>query len=245
MQNPYISRCVLGVLPVLGASTAFGALAEYRFDSGSQGAIGTDPGIIAGQFEAASTLDDSNNGATGGTPSNYSSEHARLTANRVIGASGTPGTVTSSITDGEFFQFQLEATSGNQLNLTQLKFSTNYYGTDAAVFASYFVRSSLDNFNANLGVTTDPVFDGIFAHQLQASSSGFVERIINLGPEFQNILGPVTFHLYMFDNNNSASRWVAVDNVVIDGTVTAIPEPGVAAVFLSGGLLALLRRRNR
>ena len=67
------------------------------------------------------------------------------------------------------------------------------------------------------------------------------------GSEFQNLTVPVNFRLYVWGNQggSSGSAW-ALDSLAVNGTITAIPEPGSFALILVSGLtLVCLRRRLR
>lgn len=236
MKKPFLLiglNMVFAAIPCLQAAV----LLKYEFAGGSQTGSIVDPGVTAGSFGAGPNLVDLDNGASGGTL-DYTAGWARIAPSRVIGASATPGNETDSVTEGEYFTFTIGPNSGGTLNLETLVFSTAYYGTNApTVLASFFVRSSIDNFVINLGNTT-------FTSPLLTSAAFVGNTVTFTGASFQGLAGPVEFRIYLYDTNNASNRSIAIDDVTVNGTFIPVPEPASCAfVFASIGLALAGRRR--
>ena len=235
MKKPFLLiglNLVFAAIPCLQAAV----LLKYEFAGGSQAGSIVDPGVTAGTFGAGPNLVDLDNGASGGTL-DYTAGWARIAPSRVIGASATPGNETDSKAGEEYFTFTIGPNSGGTLNLETLVFSTAYYGTTASTEASFFVRSSIDNFVINLGNTT-------FTSPL-LTSAAFVEKTVTFtGASFQDLTGPVEFRIYLYDANNASNRSIAIDDVTVNGTFIPVPEPASCAfVFAAIGLAMTGRRR--
>ena len=75
------------------------------------------------------------------------------------------------------------------------------------------MRSSADNFAADIGITTTTL-------------TTFTGTNISLtGSDFQNVTGSLTFRVYVFDTADNGNRGELLDNIIVNGSVIAIPEP--------------------
>lgn len=235
MKKPFLLiglNMVFAAIPCLQAAV----LLKYEFTGGSQTGSVVDPGVTGGSFAAGPNLVDLDNGAAGGSL-DYTAGWARIAPSRVIGASATPGTETQSLDEGEYFTFTIGPNSGGTLNLETLVFSTAYYGTNApTALASFFVRSSVDDFAMNLGST--------FTNPLLTSASFVGNTVTFTGASFQDLAGPVEFRIYLYDTNNASNRSIAIDDVTVNGTFIPVPEPASCAfIFAALGLAMTGRRR--
>ena len=79
----------------------------------------------------------------------------------------------------------------------------------------------------------------------QPGNSGYS---INLsGPTYQNLTAPLTFRIYDYNpaNSGGAGPDDGFSNLLLTGTVTAVPEPTTLAILGIGGLALIgLRRRQ-
>lgn len=219
---PALALALAAASPFAGAAT----LAHYTFDGGSALSSDTDPLSVAGSF-AAST------GAL-----------SVGTGTAFIASNVTGADLSAAIAGGNWFGFSITPEPGAVLDLASLAFSTRYSGNDpvAAVSASWVLRSSLDGFATNLSP--------IFTETYQVEQGGVVStsRLVTLGDAFQSVGGTVEFRVYVYDNSGSSGRYVRIDNVVLTGTASAIPEPSAAAVLFGAVALcagAAMRRGSR
>jgi hypothetical protein len=149
-------------------------------------------------------------------------------------------------THGSYIEFTIEPEPGYQFSLdatSTIVGSTRAYGTTTNTAV---LRSSLDGYASNL----DTFVSG-------AGSGGWS---MDVGSGFANVSAPVTFRLYVCNTiNNTAYLWTfrpdesvasapqAHLDLIINGTVSAIPEPatlGLLGIGVVGGLW-LRRRRER
>jgi hypothetical protein len=211
-------------------------IASYPFAGASTASTDTEPNSTAGTF-------------TLGPASVGSSPAWGFTATNPGGSFGSafarshtvPNTEAAAVTNGSYFSFTVTPSGGYELDLTSLTFSTAY-GTDGTTLtgsttATFFVRTSLDGFAANVGSSF------VQNSENAASPLTFNSRSVDLtGPLFQNIAAIAEVRIYVFDGSTSQNRVPRVTNVVLNGEVPLIPEPSaLAALSMLGGLL--LRRR--
>ena len=149
------------------------------------------------------------------------------------------------INTAEYFEFQVSPNANEKLNLTKLDITASNESFSGGV-RRYWVRSDIagDNFTTNLANLNTGARNPAFAQ------NNFLTPFeVDLGgAEFQNVSSPLTFRIYMADDsqNLDTARWSGIDNVRINGTFAAIPEPSslsLLAVAASGGMC--LRRRKR
>lgn len=155
---------------------------------------------------------------------------------------GKIATIEASVLNNEFGQFEVTVTPGMQLNLSSLGIGMQLTrGADNESFTVH-LRSSLDNFASDIDVATlmgdsgVNVIDGFGTFDLSDAA-------------FQGLTGSVTFRLYMVTNISSrkseGSQYIRITpDVVLNGTVSPIPEPGSLALCGLGSVLMLRRRRR-
>lgn len=66
------------------------------------------------------------------------------------------------------------------------------------------------------------------------------------GTAFQNLTTATEFRIYLSDaTSNSNSVFANVDNVILDGTAVAIPEPSTATLLLGSMAVMLVALRRK
>lgn len=197
--------------------------ALYPFDSVKITSGITDPtpvpvvtGITFGSFSAT------------GTPVNPNATFRFSFTDWAIG--GTPSsdvyaTHTGIINTAEYYEVTITPVATYSVTLTDITFKVQRSSTGIRTYA---VRSSADSYLTNLPASINPananlsVQPGdIFYWNLDATTSGQDGSTITLsGPSFTNITSPVTFRFYGW-NAEGAGGTFSIDNVTINGTVTA------------------------
>ncbi|NLF17147.1 MAG: hypothetical protein GX595_07805 [Lentisphaerae bacterium] len=157
----------------------------------------------------------------------------------------------------DYVEFTLTPAWGYSLSLDALTFGeqqvdldTPWLSTTAYDARNWAVRSSLDNYTANLdyGSTTAPG-SGAGTHSIDLSGLG-------------TLTSAVTFRIYGYNASDSFflgllrnpqpefNDWALVNyetgrGVTVTGEVTLIPEPGAGLFLALGGAALLCRRRPR
>gem|GEM_PF-3086451 len=136
-------------------------------------------------------------------------------------------------TPGEYIEFTVTATSGYVLNLDDLTFNTARGGSSGT--RSWALRTSLTSGDFATGTPTAIRTNGgtTMDNELVDLSAG----------TFQNITS-VTFQLATISDASGLA--IDYDDIVLNGTVTAIPEPSSLGLMgLALGLFSMMYRRSR
>jgi hypothetical protein len=135
-----------------------------------------------------------------------------------------------AVANNRFFEFTVAPTAGNLLNLTSLTFQAARGGSSAD--RGFSLRTNLDSYGSQLAGGNIP--------SVRATYTNY--DIDLTGSAYQNLTEPVTFRFYVY--SPAAGSSVDFDNFVLNGSVEAIPEPGllVLAGLAAGGLFVLRRR---
>lgn len=173
----------------------------------------------------------------------------QLSASSFSGWAGTPATASGSPvhaagSGGSFFtatawtgpapgsnrfEFTVAPVEGYLLDPTSLRFA---YRATATGPASFAVRSSADAFAGDL-----------WSGRLVNDATG--RTVGPFGLTLEPTAGPLVFRLYA-SGATSALGTLRVDDVILDGTLTVAPEPGIAGVVLGmAGLVAAGAWRRR
>lgn len=193
--------------------------------------------ILAYNFTglAPSTLDAnasaSNVNFTGSSASQFTLAGV-LAVNAAIGATDAA----TAVSNASFFQFSITPNSGYLMDLTELTVLGSS-GTVSLPNNGYVVRSSVDGFSTDLA-------SGAF----QTSFPTYTTISVDLsGSEFQNLTAQTTFRIYTW-RDAGTNPAAAYDNLVLNGSIVPIPEPGTMALGIAAvGMLivtAISRRRR-
>jgi len=144
--------------------------------------------------------------------------------------------------DAAYFSFTITAESGYELDLTSLTFDFGGYTNNAVSDATYSYTLQTDL--GGLG-TGGPIVDSgsITIDPGVTSLTTELQTITLSGASFQN-LSSITFRLSPWTTLDNADT-IRFDNVILNGTVSAVPEPGTYALLMAGCVGALVATRRR
>lgn len=154
----------------------------------------------------------------------------------------TASTQANAFSEGEYFSFTVSADTGFELDLTSLTFKGALNNAQSAY--TWALTSSVDGHAVDNIIDTGVISSG-------SNQAGTYESfIVDLtGSQFQNIAAEtdVEFRFYLYNYTGTVTnRSTYLDNVVLNGTVSAIPEPSTYAMI--AGMLAfvsvMVRRRG-
>jgi len=149
-----------------------------------------------------------------------------------FGASGfNAANLGSALTNNDYFTFSISVASGYQMSLTSVSFKmseTTNGATNAALFSSVGGFSS-----AGMAIATWATPSGTTSDQSITLSGG----------SFSNLTGTVEFRIFAYGGNSSSTdkfrlRNLSGDDLIIAGSVSAIPEPATYAALLGAASLA-------
>lgn len=179
------------------------AASHYSFIAGS-----LVPTVVNSNFTAGNLA----RGSTFNSPATFTTDWVYA-----IG-SQTPSTQASALA-GSYFTVTLTPDAGVTYDLTSLTFDAAFYESTGAsntpYTTNYFVRSSRDNYATDIGsIMAEP------GQNATAATVVFHAKTVTLsGAAFQNLTGPVTFRIYVFDSISSALRLSALDNLRVNAVV--------------------------
>jgi Calx-beta domain len=137
----------------------------------------------------------------------------------------------SALAASSYISFSLGPIPGRAMTLTNLQFMSlygNYLNQNPfATGAVVFVRSSLDNFAADLGSFAMVPAETLFPN------GGWYTNFITFGSAFSNVPSAVEFRLYVYDDTKSVNQVaVRLGNIFIAGTSAPLAA-GINQVFVN------------
>ena len=209
----------------LGTASASGTIIEnndaqvslqYMFTQTMQPQV-WDPNLNATAMNAA--------GFSGGYSSfTFISPDASIYA----GGAATGASEAESLANGNYMTFTVTPKPGSAMTFTNLDFQAQYinylYQQPSAASATIFLRSSADNFAANVASWTIPA---------DTITPGWNDCPATLGSAFANLYGPVEFRLYVYDDSITNQVAVRMDNLYLSGTTFPNTGSGQQVCFSS------------
>jgi hypothetical protein len=126
----------------------------------------------------------------------------------------------ATVLDNDFIAFTLTPVGGVNLDFTSMTFATRAANTTVSV------ASSADSYSSVIGSSS--------------ASGGWTVDTISLTP-MAVVSSPVEFRLYFSDSSGD----VIIDDIQLNGVVTAIPEPSTIALLGLAGLAGFFFLRRR
>ncbi len=207
------------------ASLAQNFTATYTFDSVKTTSGVTDPsplptatGIVFNAFSAT------------GTPVNPNSSFRFSFIDWATGATtgnNVYASLTGSINTSEYYEVTLAPAVGYTISINSIAFKVQRSGTGVR---TYSVRSSADNFVANLAGTINPGNTNLSVQQgetffwnYDSITSGQAGSTIILpsGFDFTNRVLPITFRFYAW-NSEATGGTFSIDDVTFDGSTSVV-----------------------
>ena len=142
--------------------------------------------------------------------------------------------LSTTLTNATYLSFTFTPASGFSLSMDSLTFGAFAGGSSTR---SFYVFSSLSGFT-----TADPLLSVTYS----ASGTVINNYSITLSgmPAYQNVTGPVEFRIYDQAGGTSSSIEIG-NNIILNGTVSAIPEPSTYAALVGGFSLTIVALRRR
>jgi hypothetical protein len=237
-----MKKRLIVIASILAVSVSANAqLFTYTFSdvttsSGTTSAGGTASNLTFSSFSAI------------GTPANPNASNRFSFTDWATGATNGLDTFTGNVDTAEYYEFTITPTNGFAIDLSSIAFTIQRSGTG---IRQYSVRSSLDNYAANLPASISPsnanlsVVSGDIFQIADTTTSAQNGSAVNLGSEFNSITSAVSFRFYGFNAEASGGTY-SIDNVAIFGALTAVPEPHEHAIAIAAllGFVILVRRRK-
>lgn len=269
MKNRSLLAALSGAVAAfsLAASQAYGvALVTYDFESYVTSAdTGAAPASTTGLLTATNLAPNAGTATpatgflgrgTSGNAGNYFFTSASAPAAPSNGAGRSVGTqsqytydtIANAVTGAAYYSFTLTPSNGAILSFSStdtftfaLQARSNGASGTVPYTVQFYLRSSLDNYTADVGSST-PLSVTTASTSLSANES---ISLASLGA--QATAGQaITFRIYPVDNQQAAGNDdFKFDNVVVNGTLN-VPEPGTCALFglgVLGTLVTAFRRR--
>lgn len=223
------------ILPLTAGISEAATVAQYQFTADSLvNTAASTTGLTVSTFSLGSYGDLTDNGG---------SDNLRLSGNDAT-ESGT-GT---AFTNGNFLSFTVTVAAGYTMDLNTLSIDTQV--TNAFQYSNARIFTSIDGFDAivddtvvQIGKNSGGGAQPLTTNTINFNGGSYSGSNIS-DADFDGLADTtVTFYIPWVDNSGSATRFSDVDNVVLDATVTTIPEPSTALLG-SIALLGMLRRRR-
>lgn len=238
MKTPssFFVGALFAMLPVFSPSAGAQVLVKYAAGTSADVTALQTAGSVASGITASGTLT-GNGSLLAFTASGAASPNNVLYAALSSSAAADVQTGLSegtTVTNGTYFSFTLTANSGQALSLSSLTFNADVSGTSSP--RVFYVLDSADNYVQSNTLATDNNAGGTLTTTLNAYT-------VNLtGAPYQN-LSTITFKFYIA--TPSTGNNVGFNNIVVNGTVSAVPEPATAWLLVAGGVAAAGGMRRR
>lgn len=208
----------LSVPLALSVAANADVIVSFSFDSNSPAPTSTDANVDATDFTRGPGF-----GSSGGDAIIFTNNRAEF---KTPFSGGNTDSESTNFAEGEFGFFDITADTGFELDLANITFDVVRAGSapdKLAVFVS-----------TDGGATTTDV------GEVNANTTG---NSLDLSA-FQDEDTLRFFFIPNGNNQQNAGRFISVDNIVVNGTASAIPEPASLALLGLGGLMLLPRRKR-
>lgn len=187
-------------------------------------------GVTAGGFTPAAGLGTNGNWNT--SANGISTTTGNPTPSFAQKPQATSATQAAAFTNNAYWSITLAPDGGNAVSLTSLTFDLDTFNT--GLLPSFYLASSVGGYSTPIGV--------VYTNQADAAITVDLS-----GVQFQNLTANTEFRLYLWSENGgggSGSRW-EFDNVTVNGSVAAIPEPSTLVLLGLCGVFLMANRSSR
>jgi len=226
MKSALVILALGAVMSLLPARAV--VLAEYTFTGSVDTSGDADALSNAGDFTPGS-------GIASGTGFATADGTGNLAPSRQVAANVTTGTLDEAISGNDYFEFSLTPVGDATMTLTgiSLDFAPSFSN---AVSRSYEIRSSRDGYGSTILSYTSAV---------GSMNNAFVNQSATLsGALYTDIATTTTFRIYVYDGAGASTSYLRFDNVIVQGTASAVPEPSVLLLMWLGVLMTFRGRRR-
>ena len=223
-----------GILGLAFAAEA-DVIANYNF-SADLSATASDANVTANALTVGAGL-----GASGRSGSSFSlfARASETDADNEI-------SIVKAIAAADYFSFTVDVAAGFQMDLTSLSFDAGYtrIGSFEGKRFKTYLLTSIDGFDdAGDIIGSETVDVTVNGGSLQYPNGTTTNSLA--GAQFQGITTSTEFRLYIADDTGVSDYIHRIDNLVLNGVVSAaVPEPS-GLVLLGSGFAALLFARRR
>ncbi len=141
-----------------------------------------------------------------------------------LALSATKWTTSATYDPNDYFEVTLTPATGYQLTLSNFQVDARRSDTGPQTWE---LRSSVDGFGTVLGSETLPI-----------SSDFYPAQQLSIPKAYANLDSAVTFRMYGYGASGTlGTGTLRIDNLIIDGEITPVPEP--AGWFVLAGLVLL------
>jgi hypothetical protein len=149
------------------------------------------------------------------------------------GGNWTAADAATAVNNGDYMGIVISPAPGRSMTLTNLEFQAIYgnylFQVSSATGAVVFVRSSLDNYTANLA-------EFVLEPDNVAFTNPWYSNYVALGNAFSGLTSQVEFRLYIYDDSDHNQVGVRIDNLYFNGITEPLPG-GFNQVSLSTNLV--------
>ncbi len=203
-------------------ATASAQILVYNFSLSGAGPTSSNGSITGGAVSTGGGVTATSNSSP------VSSGYSGASGGYYIADNGWTGTAPGT----NYFQFTITPTSAS-VTITSINFGYRESGTSTGP-TNFFIRSSADSYSADLASGSLTNSDNNW-HSIGATSVTLT------------FFSATTFRIYA-NGASSNTPTLRIDDLTVNGTVSAIPEPETTAVCLGAfalGAVALVRGRRR
>lgn len=148
---------------------------------------------------------------------------------------------TGSLNEAKYYEVTFTPQGGYALDLVTVSFGFNRINGGVRCYA---MRSSVDNFAANLPACINPATpdlavcpdNSFFWVDDKANPSDHRQNEVDLGADFAGLVSPVTLRFYGW-NAESSGGYFSIDNVIVSGSAEPVPERRALAMWALGTVL--------